>query len=366
MKKQLISLSLLFIFALIVSGCAAKETVKEKELTTSEILTNFGEKINNKNFAFEVPAGTKVRNIQIDSINNNVEINLSSEFSNLPFRENNVKEIYEGIKAAFGPKFSEYNFEIKTMKYPIEDLIPNFFRKDKSNYDKSRIPSTLPERGKPVIENISKGVRPDSGLYNRNIVLWHSHGWYYNNNLDRWEWQRPRLFQSVEDLIPMSFTLPYLIPMLENAGANVFVPRERDTQRNEVVVDNDMKDNSYSEEDTDKNNIWETGIGEAFAYGNPPYGKEFNPFKAGTHRITKSAANKTASASFIPEIPEEGYYSVYIAYSASDQNVNDAHYTVYHSGGKTEFRINQTIGGSTWEYLGKFKFIKGRIPNLAK
>ena len=27
--------------------------------------------------------------------------------------------------------------------------------------------------------------------------------------------------------------------MLENAGANVFTPRERDTQKQEVIVDND-------------------------------------------------------------------------------------------------------------------------------
>lgn len=33
--------------------------------------------------------------------------------------------------------------------------------------------------------------------------------------------------------------IPYLIPMLENAGANVFTPRERDTQKQEVIVDND-------------------------------------------------------------------------------------------------------------------------------
>ncbi len=75
--------------------------------------------------------------------------------------------------------------------------------------------------------------------------MWPSHGWYYNNKMERWEWQRPRLFQTVEDLLPMSFTIPYIIPMLENAGANVFTPRERDTQTNEVIVDNDNQ--------TDKN-----------------------------------------------------------------------------------------------------------------
>ena len=49
----------------------------------------------------------------------------------------------------------------------------------------------------------------------------------------------PRLFCTTEDLFTQSFIIPYLIPMLENAGANVFTPRERDTQKQEVIVDND-------------------------------------------------------------------------------------------------------------------------------
>ena len=54
-----------------------------------------------------------------------------------------------------------------------------------------------------------------------------------------WEWQRPRLFCTTEDLFTQSFVIPYIIPMLENAGAIVYTPRERDWQRNEVIVDND-------------------------------------------------------------------------------------------------------------------------------
>jgi hypothetical protein len=42
----------------------------------------------------------------------------------------------------------------------------------------------------------------------------------------------------------MAFTIPYLIPMLEHAGAMVFVPRERDTQTNEVIVVNDSPGDS--------------------------------------------------------------------------------------------------------------------------
>jgi len=69
--------------------------------------------------------------------------------------------------------------------------------------------------------------------------LWQSHGFYYEPKLTRWEWQRARIFQTVEDLYTQSYVLPFLVPMLENAGANVLMPRERDSQIAEVIVDND-------------------------------------------------------------------------------------------------------------------------------
>ena len=47
------------------------------------------------------------------------------------------------------------------------------------------------------------------------------------------------MFQSVEDKYTQSYVLPYVIPMLQNAGAIVMTPRERDTNPYEVVVDND-------------------------------------------------------------------------------------------------------------------------------
>ena len=47
----------------------------------------------------------------------------------------------------------------------------------------------------------------------------------------------------------MSYVLPYVMPMLENAGAYVFNPRERDVHTVEMIVDNDgyLAQNSYTE-----------------------------------------------------------------------------------------------------------------------
>lgn len=96
-----------------------------------------------------------------------------------------------------------------------------------------------PVASKPLVTDISAPYTPTNGLQNRHIALWQSHGWYYEPKLDRWEWQRARIFQTVEDLYTQSYVLPFLVPMLENAGANVLLPRERDCQTAEVIVDND-------------------------------------------------------------------------------------------------------------------------------
>ena len=38
------------------------------------------------------------------------------------------------------------------------------------------------------------------GLSGRTIALWQSHGRYYEGKMQRWEWQRAPLFQTVEDM----------------------------------------------------------------------------------------------------------------------------------------------------------------------
>ena len=104
---------------------------------------------------------------------------------------------------------------------------------------------------------------------------------------------------------------------------------------------------------------WKTSDQKGFGLKNSTIKEGENPFKLGTSRYTKSMINPLATASWFPEIPETGEYAVYISYSSSDSNVTDAHYKVIHSGGETEFLVNQTIGGGTWIYLGTFKFDKG-------
>ena len=241
---------------------------------------------------------------------------------------------------------------------PIEDLIPNVYRKKKK--DKTRLSLNIDYKGAPWVKNMSRPYEISRGLDNRHIALWQSHGQYFKNDKGEWGWQRPRLFCTTEDLFTQSFILPYVIPMLENAGANVFTPRERDTQKNEVIVDNDTKDGSVYLEVKSRKARWEVAAKRGFARTKRVYRDGENPFLDGTARYARTEKKKNkAFAEWIPTIPESGNYAVYVSYQTLPNSVSDAKYLVFHKGGVTEFKVNQQIGGGTWVYLGTFEFDKG-------
>ncbi len=308
----------------------------------------------------KVSSYTRIDSLVIDRDTDMIDVYFNRFFSRIPLREDNVGSIYETLDNYMGWRFAAYDKIIHSRQYTIDELIPNFYRTIPNKIDRSRL-SRLHVRPVALIRKISDPYTPQNGLQQNYIALWPSHGWYYEQKLKRWEWQRARLFQTVEDLNSLSFTLPYLVPMLENAGATVFLPRERDLQVNEVVVDNDPQKNS-THQYLESEGFWTTGRHAGFAARQSPYDSTMNPFRQGTYRQIPSDTVITAVAEWIPDIPETGNYAVYISWFRADSNIVDAHYTVYHSGGKTQYLINQQIGGQTWIYLDKFHFKAGINP----
>lgn len=214
-------------------------------------------------------------------------------------------------------------------------------------------------KGKPWVENTSRPWVATQGLNGRHLSLWASHGRYYDIGKGEWRWQRPYLFCTTEDLFTQTIVVPYLIPMLENAGAVVFTPRERDWQRNEVIVDNDQTANGYRELESKER--WSLTGQPGFAYHTGRYADLENPFSEGSARQVKTRKRRKnlSEASYQPDIPEAGRYAVYVSYQTLPKSVDDAEYTVYHKGQKTSFHVNQQMGGGTWVYLGSFDFDRG-------
>lgn len=291
--------------------------------------------------------------LKIDSVKiinpKSLALYFSQSLSYYPIREENYSEFVQSLKSALGRKFRDYTIEAFTNGFSEKELIPNYYRKD-NLVDSSRFP--VIKENKPVLVRKVDAIKPDKGLYGNSIALWHSHGYYFEMNLDRWEFQRARLFGTVEDISVMGYVLPYLTKMLENSGANVFLPRERDVQILEVIVDNDRS--TANSEVVLQPHSYTQKLDEGFLLSDTLF-PGVNPFRKGTSlRILND------SVFFVPDFPADGEYAVYTSYPARNDNSKSARYTIYHTGGTTDFIVDQTIGGSTWVYLGTFRFRTGK------
>ncbi|MDD3320069.1 MAG: xanthan lyase [Paludibacter sp.] len=305
-----------------------------------------------------------VSSFNINSKSGRIQVVASDRLSYVPFRPENVQRIYNAIQKIVSSKYSNYKISCETDSKNIEDLIPNIYRTDKKDEQrKFKVSLSSP----PLVTNTSRNFDITNGLLTKHIAVWPSHGWHYDQKLSRWEWQRARVEQTVEDLYTYSYVIPYLVPMLEKAGANVFIPRERDTQVNEIIVDNDTKQGNSRYREHNDRNPWEAGDFNGFGNTKKFYIQGENPFTFGTYRKNQSIsdADETSTVEWTPDIPETGRYAVYISYKSFLNSITDARYTVFHQGIKTEFSVNQTMNGGTWLYLGHFYFEEGR-SNLNK
>lgn len=294
------------------------------------------------------------RTIKIDSIliqKKKVMLFTNEALEDIPFREYNVSELYASIAPLF-PNASK--IVILTRGTDIESLIPEYDRKGRPN--KKRLYS-IKESKYPLTRSLSSPHEIKNGLQNRHIALWQSHGLYYAQTAHRWEWQRARMFGTVEDLFTQSFVLPYLTPMLENAGATILIPRERDTQIHEIIIDNDRSTPGSEYKELDGEKAWSDGEKAGFGHIQATYTNGENPFTQGTYRQTVTQRKgKESLIEWIPEIPESGNYAVYASYQSFPNSTEQALYTIHHAGGETTIAVNQTMGGGTWIYLGNFKF----------
>lgn len=308
----------------------------------------------------EVSIGrVRIDSVAINSKNKTLQLFANMNCAYIPFREKNVADLYQTVRRLLPGSFSRFKVEVFTHGRKIEEWIPQAFRSKADKKAKRFHPA-----GKTPLKREADAIHtPTNGLYNRHIAMWQSHGFYYEAKLDRWEWQRARIFQTVEDLYTQSYVLPYLVPMLENAGANVLLPRERDCRREEIIVDNDGSrdtQSAYIEKPAEKS--WKQGEGKGFAHVRAQYIEFENPFNEGTYRRIESVrkGKRESTAEWIPDIPAKGEYAVYVSYKTLPNSTEDALYTIHHNGGTTQFKVNQKMGGGTWIYLGTFVFDAGK------
>lgn len=280
-----------------------------------------------------------------------LEIRASEHLGFYPMREKSVEKLYSAVRKVLPDKYKEYELKLYANGELIENLIPHYYR---TSHDE---PTFVNSAKTPLITRSSSLSQPQRGLLNRHIALWQSHGRYFSNGADEWVWQRARLWETVEDLYTQSYVVPYLVPMLERAGASVLLPRERSMRREELIIDNDkgIDPMGYAE-----SGEW-SGAGSGFAHLHESYASGHNPFSDGTARqaTTTNKKDKLSTATWSGSVPKSGLYSLYVSYRTVKKSATDAHYTVHASGGDREFLVNQTMGGGMWLCLGEFYFEAG-------
>ncbi|MCR5758867.1 MAG: xanthan lyase [Bacteroidales bacterium] len=305
-----------------------------------------------------------------------VDIYFDRNFADFPWRRDDYNWLMQSIRKYWPRDAKDYSCgDVYCRSVPVEDLITPGPGKGDGQPLEYQFSFTDHITPKPFVENLD-ARKFRKGMNGRNIALWHSHGLYYDRGPGLWSWQRTPIFRTYEDVFTQSFVLPFLMPMLENAGAYIICPRERDTQTLEVVCDNDphyQRASSYGKSiwadafdeplparthgNYSEKGSW-TSAGEGFADTKQIYLQGDNPFTEGTARQTP-CGNGSAVARWTPVFKERGEYAVYVSYKTVPGSTRSAHYTVHHLGGDTHFRVDQTKGDGTWIYLGTFEFDAG-------
>jgi uncharacterized lipoprotein YddW (UPF0748 family) len=208
----------------------------------------------------------------------------------------------------------------------------------------------MPDNGEPLPDRL--GAAPETGgqppaygqgqpggaLTGTTAWLSAGHGWYWDG--DGWATQRPEYNGLVEDLSNAEAVNWYLARYLWNAGADVWLVRERAMNEHEVIVDNDDGAPAYTETGT-----WTTS-------SSPGY-------ENGSYRWSSTFQNLTATATWTPDLPEAGWYAVWAWYLHGANRPTDARYEIHHAGGVTTVSISQEVHGQTWRYLGEYYFQAG-------
>lgn len=375
---------------LLLAGCAAPSALRVDDLTDVDVSLQSAMLVDSMLDAckdsvcgFDVDPGAAVDTVLVDRSMQSMHIQFNDALAQQAFRSDGVTALESKVMqsvAAFAPGWT---IDLSVLGVDPAMLVPNVYDSD-GGMEAKRWPDAQPPA--PLVVQKDRPWLAESNLHGRHIAVWPSHGWYYERQLDRWEWQRARLFQTVEDIFPMAFVVPYLAPMFERSGAYVHMPRERDVQPNEVVVDNDghlitarpdltpdaerpgpqsevESGNRYLEV-AELEEAWRDGDGTGFRAIDSLQTE--NPFHEGTFRVSRTASMATASIAWIPDIPEDGLYAVHVSFGETDDPTHDARYTIHHAGGSTRVSVDQRMMAGTWVYLGSFPFHAGQRPESGR
>ncbi|MDO4510539.1 MAG: xanthan lyase [Bacteroidales bacterium] len=351
-KKQIKSLVAISAALMVGSGVASAQFSEAELQKVQQIVTA------------NVPAKMGIGNVKAKSLQlsgDTIVVNVSENFGDIPFTKESIAAFKADVKQALGADYQQSKVALRIAGSDVEKYFASFDKKYAAKHT-------------AFITDQDPNRRYKMGLDGNIVATWQSHGWYFEPKLNRWEWQRARMFNTVEDMYTQSYITPYLIPMLENAGAYVWDARERDTHNFSSVVDMDGKYAQHGYTETNGKMAWTQGNGAGFAFNRGNYRDFENPFAEGTYRMVQATKDKNSQsfARYDVEMREAGDFALYISYKSLPNSAKDVTYIVNSLSGEKRFTVDQTMAGGVWVYLGTFQLKKGwnkdvvMVSNLSK
>ncbi|MFN9947957.1 MAG: N-acetylmuramoyl-L-alanine amidase [Planctomycetota bacterium] len=180
-------------------------------------------------------------------------------------------------------------------------------------------------------------VSPFGALAGKRIAVSPGHGYYWHTTLG-WTTQRGVIDGLIEDIHTAEIANQYLIPFLNNLGADVVRAREHGEVPADGLADNDAGAPGYVE----------TGGWSLSASAG---------WNGGSYRFANvSTVAETATATWTIPVARDGLYPVFACFRTGANRTPAARYRVEHSGGTSDVVVDQQVDNVTWAHLGNFWF----------
>ncbi|MEX2309021.1 MAG: N-acetylmuramoyl-L-alanine amidase [Pirellulales bacterium] len=189
------------------------------------------------------------------------------------------------------------------------------------------------------------GSQPTGTLSGKIVYTSGGHGWDFLSG--GWTTDRPNLNGMIESFGNQD-QIAYYADYLLRAGATVVPMRPVGRQINEVVLDNDMPQVTFT-------GSWSNSTTGTRWY-DEDYGVGADPVRYRFANVDSSA--ETASATYTPNIPQAGFYPIY-TWVTPGTNRTSQLYKINHTGGQTQIRVDHRLVGNGWVYLGTYHFDAG-------
>ncbi len=180
-------------------------------------------------------------------------------------------------------------------------------------------------------------VAPFGALAGKRIAVSPGHGYYWHSTLG-WTTQRGVIDGLIEDIHTAEICNQYLIPFLQNLGADVVMCREHGEVDVDGLADNDNGAPAYIE-----TGVWSLSTSSGY--------------NGGTFRFASTnPAAETATATWTIPVAKEGLYPVFVWYRAGTNRCPTTNYRIEHTGGVANVVVDQRLDNLTWAHLGNFWF----------